>query len=516
MKLRKLSMPQVTLLEAISDVNLFRPFFRDMRTWQAWRVVLKSIFGLPLSRLTGDYKLYTKLTGRAAVPTEQCNEAWFVIGRRGGKSFICALIAVYLACFRDYRPFLSPGERATIMVLACDRRQSRTVMRYVQALLELPMLQRLIVRVGVESIELSNRVVIEVHTSSYRSIRGYTVAAAILDELAFWRSEESANPDTEIIAALKPAMATIPGALLLGISSPYARRGALWEAYDQHYGREGDPVLVFQAESRLMNPTLSADTIEQAHRDDPANAAAEFGAEFRSDIEGFLQPEWISGAVSEGVHELPSVPGIARTAFTDPSGGSNDSFTLAIAHNENGRLILDVCRSRRPPFDPQKVTAEYSLLLKQYGLARVTGDRYSAEWVVSAFRANGIYYEVSQRSASEIYLEALPRFATGAIQLLDNRALLTELRQLERFTGAGRDRVDHPPRGHDDLAVAACGALLLAVQSVPLDLTQAFIPDAADRRATHTALAEHLAVDLGYSAGDEKEDYPFTGDSNDF
>jgi len=84
--------------------------------------------------------------------------------------------------------------------------------------------------------------------------------------------------------------------------------------------------------------------------------------------------------------------------------------------------------------------------------------------------------------------------------------LLTELRQLERFTGAGRDRVDHPPRGHDDLAVAACGALLLAVQSVPLDLTQAFIPDAADRRATRAAISEHLAVDLGHAGLDDHDD----------
>ena len=40
-----------------------------------------------------------------------------------------------------------------------------------------------------------------------------------------------ANPDVEIVAALRPAMATVPGAVLLGISSPYARRGILWQQY---------------------------------------------------------------------------------------------------------------------------------------------------------------------------------------------------------------------------------------------------------------------------------------------
>ena len=74
----------------------------------------------------------------------------------------------------------------------------------------------------------------EVHTASFRSVRGYTVVAAILDEIAFWRSEDSANPDREIVNALRPAMATVPGALLLAMSSPYARRGVVWDAYQRH------------------------------------------------------------------------------------------------------------------------------------------------------------------------------------------------------------------------------------------------------------------------------------------
>jgi hypothetical protein len=39
---------------------------------------------------------------------------------------VLALIAVFLACFCDWAPFLSPDERGTIMVLAADRRQART------------------------------------------------------------------------------------------------------------------------------------------------------------------------------------------------------------------------------------------------------------------------------------------------------------------------------------------------------------------------------------------------------
>ena len=149
-----------------------------------------------------------------------------MVGRRGGKSLIAALVAVFLACFRDYRKILAPGERGTVMVIAADRRQARGVFRYIAGFLDaVPMLARMVESRTKEVIDLTNRVTIEVHTANFRAIRGYTVIAAICDEIAFWRSEESANPDTEILNGLRPGMATVPEALLLCISSPYARRG---------------------------------------------------------------------------------------------------------------------------------------------------------------------------------------------------------------------------------------------------------------------------------------------------
>jgi hypothetical protein len=204
------------------------------------------------------------------------------------------------------------------------------------------------------------------------------------------------------------------------------------------------------------------------------------------------------------VYEIPPVPGTPYRGWVDPSGGRHDSFALSIAHNENGRLILDVCRARRPPFDPASVVAEYAEVLKSYGLTRVTGDRYGAEFVVSAFRSQGIHYDPSPRSASEVYLEILPYFAQGVIQLLDNRTLLNELRQLERRTGQTKDSVTHPLRGHDDAACAACGALLMSVRGVALDLrNQAFVPSAGERQQ---ARDEHL-LELDW-AGDLDDDSP--------
>ena len=98
------------------------------------------------------------------------------------------------------------------MVIAADRKQARVIMRYVKGLLQsVPMLAQTIEGERQEAIDLSNRVTIEIHTASFRTVRGYTIVAALCDEIAFWRTEDSASPDTEIIAALRPAMATVPG-----------------------------------------------------------------------------------------------------------------------------------------------------------------------------------------------------------------------------------------------------------------------------------------------------------------
>src|SRR5580704_4165546 len=133
---------------------------------------------------------------------------------------------------------------------------------------------RRIVRETAEAIDLKNGVTIEILTASFRTVRGYTLIAALCDEIAFWRSDESANPDSEIIGAIRPAMATIPGAMLLCASSPYARRGALWTAFRKFFGKD-NPVLVWKADPRTMTPTVPESVIEEAYENDPASAAAE-------------------------------------------------------------------------------------------------------------------------------------------------------------------------------------------------------------------------------------------------
>jgi hypothetical protein len=450
----------VTILDAIHDPLLFRPLFKDLATWNSWLIVLKAIFALPMDET--DRTVFTSLTGRTTPPATQVRESWWVIGRRGGKSFIVALIAVFLACFFDYRPFLGPGEIGVVMVISTDRKQSRVIMRYLTAILNsVPMLLAMIVRQDSESIELNNGIAIEITTASYRTIRGYTVVAALCDEIAFWRSEDSANPAEEILAAIIPAMSTIPGAMLIALGTPYRRSGPLYESYRRHFGQDS-PVLVIQAETRTMNPSVPQSVIDRAMETDPIAAQAEYFAVFRSDVGSFLDSDLIERAVEVGRRERAPVKAVHYWAFTDPSGGSHDSFTLAIGHRDGERLVLDVLRGVVPPFDPSVVVKEFCAVLKTYRCDRVVGDHYAGEWVVESFNKEGVRYKHSERNKSELYLEALPLFAQGCVDLLDYQRLTMELMGLERRTArSGRDSVDHAPGAHDDLANSCCGVLTL-------------------------------------------------------
>jgi hypothetical protein len=447
----------LSIIDVCQDPDLFGPWFKGP-TWTAWFVFLRVLFGLPLDE--AGLQLFRTCTGRSAPSLLGYLEVSLIIGRRGGKSLILALIAAYLACFFDWRPFLTGGERASVVIIAADRRQATVIFKYLRAFLSVPLLRGMIERETADTLELSNSISIEIQTASYRTIRGRTVVAALCDELAFWMGEDSANPDTEIVAALKPAMATIPRALLLKASSPYSRRGVLWNDHRRHFAKDESAPLVWQADTRAMNPSVPQSFIDAAYEDDPSNAAAEYGAQFRTDVEAFVTREAAEACVIADRFELPPMAGVHYTAFCDPSGGGNDSMTLAIAHKEGNHAILDAIREVKPPFSPESVVAEFCTLLKTYRIANVVGDRYAGQWPAERFQVHGITYNAAAKPKSDLYRDFLPAVNGRRAELLDHTKLISQLCALERRTWrGGRDSIDHPPNQHDDVVNAVAGVL---------------------------------------------------------
>jgi hypothetical protein len=449
----------LSIIDVCQDPDLFGPWFKGP-SWVAWFVFLKTMFALPLD--AAELALFKQCTGRSAPSALGYLEASLIIGRRGGKSLILALIAAYLACFFDWAPYLTAGERASIVIIAADRRQATVIFKYLRAFLNVPLLKGMVSRWTADTLDLDNGVTVEIQTASFRTIRGRTVVAALCDELAFWRmsDDNSANPDTEILAALRPAMATVPRAMLLKASSPYSRRGALWNDHKKNFGKDDSPMLVWQADTLTMNSSVPVSVVDAAYEDDPANAAAEFGAVFRSDIEAFVTREAAEACVIDGRFELPPMASVHYTAFCDPSGGSSDSMTLAICHREGERAILDAIREVRPPFSPESVVSDFCTLLKSYRVFSMVGDRYAGQWPAERFAVHGITYNAAAKPKSDLYRDLLPIINGRRVELLDHPKLVAQLCALERRTWrGGRDSIDHPPNQHDDIINCCAGAL---------------------------------------------------------
>ena len=452
----------MNILAALDDPALFGPHFRG-DTWARWRVFLAALFALEMDDAA--LALYRHHTGRTQLSIAPFSEACLVCGRRGGKSRILALVAVFLATFRDYKPYLAPGEVATIAILAADRRQARSIFRFCQGLLRsVGMLAEMIDAETNETITLNNGVVIEIATASFRVSRGYSFAAVLADEVAFWRSEETQNPDDEIIAAIRPGLATIPGSILLLASSPYRKRGVLHTTFSRHFGQDGARVLVWRGTTLEMNPSIDPRIIEEAYEDDPEAASAEYDAQFRSDLSDFVPRAVVDACTPRGLFEIAPTSGQRYFAFVDPAGGTGgDSMTVAIAYRDGDKAVLAAIREARPPFSPEAITAEFAGVLSSYGITKVRGDRYAGEWPREALRRHGIEYELADQNKSDIYVNALPLLNSGRAQLLDLPRLASQFCVLERRTSRnGRDSIDHSPGAHDDLANVAAGALLMA------------------------------------------------------
>lgn len=449
--------------EALDDPALLGPMFTGP-SYAAWRTYFAALFAEPMT--DEQLAIYREHTGRQAAPTKPSRESALIIGRRGGKSRGLAAIAVWCATCRDYSEYLVPGEVPTVAIVATDRRQGRIILRYIIGTLRaVPLLAGMIQEELAESVVLTNGVTIEIHTGTIGAPRGRTFIAVLCDEIAFWRSDLSVNPDAEVIAAVRPGLASIPNSLLLMASSPYAKRGILYQTFRKHYGQDNARTLVWKAGSLVMNPTLDPELIEEEREEDPARASSEYDANFRDDIAQFVSREVIDACTFPDRHELPRISTYQYKGFVDPSGGSADSMTMAVAHAEGDTAVLDCVREVRPPFSPETVVSEFATLLKSYGLSSVTGDRYGGEFCREPFRKNGIDYQLSDRPKSDIYRDMLPVLNSGKAELLDLPRLASQLCGLERRTArGGRDSIDHPPGAgsRDDLANAAAGALLMA------------------------------------------------------
>ena len=434
------------------------PALLNLSLSPAQRRQLKAYYGLPLDKR--ERAIYRQCVGR---PFRQRRVTDFtgIEGARSGKDSRLAAPSVIFETYTRDHSYLAPGEKAYAVIIAQDQRAGQVAFGYIRAGIEnSEFLRTQVVDIRKQEIELTTNRVIAVFPCSYRAPRGITIYVAVCDEIAFWRDETSANPDTEIIRSLRRGMASVPNARLIKISTPYSKSGVL---YDDYVKRHDLPeTLVWQAPTSMMNPSIPKMFLERERKKDPEAYRREYLAEFTDSVSAAFRREDVEACVVVDRFEIPPQEGVKYFGAVDPSGGGPDEYALAICHQEGDKCIEDVIRGRRSA-KPEQVTEEYAALLRAYRIRRVIGDKYSGAWVRESFNQFGVSYEIADLTTSEAFLELLPLVNQGSIELLDDKVQTSQLLALERRKRtSGRDQLSHPPRGHDD----RCNALALAVQRV--------------------------------------------------
>jgi hypothetical protein len=461
----------------------------------AQRTLLKAIYGVPLDG-GEEEDIFAACTGRTRYTAGQrVQEVTIIAGARSGKdSRIAAPIALYEAIYGEYP--IARGEPVVVPLVAQDGEGSAIAFAYIASYSHRPRInvqvdneltRELWVRnvqaeAGLSATErredpAAARVVIKCFACSAKSIRGWTIPAGIMDEVAFFRVEGGANADEKVQTAIRRGGVALPRQTLVKISTPHLKGGVLWDDVEEFYGAaaaghaEEAGVLVWRAKTTLMNPAISEARLarERVGARRRKVARVEFDAEFAEDVTTFLPQELLEPAVVGGRHELAPVPGRRYVAAVDPSGGGVDAFALAIVHVEHRGarpiMVQDVMKSWRAPrgekIDLDQVVDEIAAILARFGLYRALGDHYAGEWPKQAFRKRSVLYERSELDKSAAYIETEPWVTTGSIELLDHPELLHELGLLEKRLkpGGKKPTIDHPKGGHDDHA----NALALAV-----------------------------------------------------
>lgn len=508
------------------------PAFLGLEISPAQETLLRAIYGLPLADQEQD-RIWGLCAERPYLVGHQYPEASVLSGARGGKdSRIAAPIVIYEALWGGHAEHRAKGETIMIPLIAQDAKASQIAFNYIKAYLtENPVLAAEVRDVLAEQIVLTNGVVVRCFPCTRTTTRGYSIPVAVLDELAFYRLEGSANSDAEIQAAVRRGMIAFSGtSRLIKISTPYMSDGVMFEDHRRAFGQPDPDVLAWRAPSQSMNPAIRQERLDQEERLDPIRFKREYLAEFIEGLAAFLPRHLIERAVVKGREALDPRPEVRYVVAVDASQGGADAFTCSVAHAEGTgadlRVVQDYCEGRAArgdsTVDLEAVVQHYGEVAQRYGQRKVYGDRLTTArhggWIVEAFGRHGITYVVdhvvgpdralTHLTASDAYVAVEHLFTEGKIELLDHEVQTKEWGQLEKRALPGGDtKVTHPrdDKYHDDHANATALAAAIASWRQRKKMFEGYVADSWQRPTPTTVGAggarEEIRMEMGSGGG---------------
>jgi hypothetical protein len=511
---------RVSFAEAISEPLLLKKAFEELSCPQ--QVALKSFYGLDLNEeelrywsifqggAEFDHLGYPqKITPVPYVPKEY-QQAWAILGRRSGKTdrFLAFIIA-YEAVLGGHEDYIKKGQKAMCFLVSQNLAVARENYTFVLTTLESsPLFKKEIKDQNADFIYLKNNITIGMAPPSGKALRGYAVPVVAMDEVGMWYTDsESANPDVEVLRAIKHATVQFPHRKLLGTSTPWVKDGLLWKFYEAGTeGRKLDQskrgpfknVLVLNAPTAVMTGIKSGglkrvlvprETLAQEYESDPQAFERESMARFVDSISGFLNAQKIKEAVSIGVFERPAIRKDTQgateiphyVAAMDPAF-RRDAFAFCIAHNSDKGVVVDYTYRWKAPMgqvlNPSAVLDDIKAKLDEYNISIVYSDQYHLESLQSLALDRGFAIEgvpFYARSKAEIFGNLQSLLNSQKIHLLDWKELGAakemhdELVALERkITQGGGVQIAAPHGKHDDMAAVMALCAFKAVWMMPV------------------------------------------------
>lgn len=552
------------------------PLFMNFKPTPAQAVVLKTIFQQELDEETkhsvwmeikdddGNFDLipvdmteldlFEYMTNKKYDVTQikLKNKINFIIGRRGGKTTLAAMLAIYCAIITNWKPYLQKTPFATVLILSHSKEFSDEVLELIRSFIEAsPVLKRLInmkkknttstMNLSIPFIDEDSKIVysrvqIKVGAASSKTTRGIAACAVICDEIAFWNLDENMKEtDEKIMKAVRPATKQFGRkALLIKISSPGIKQGVMYKEFLK-WGKGELPSTysVFKAPSWVWNTILPKEEFIEEWELDQDGFDTEYRANFVDSLSNFILPEFIDMAMVKGRKFQPPEPKKSPVVYKAAidAGFKKDTFTFSVVGHFENRIKQYVLKgwkgTKKNPVKAKEVAEYARTICKEYGIDEVAADQYSFEplrEIFAQYSVTLVEKPFSLTFKKQIYFNLKRLIHSQQMDLLDVEELGKELKELViEQTGSGQIRIGHPPGGSDDYSDSTAIAAYLAVESagqlgynfeVSMGKESYGVKTDINGRTFVAPPPEILAESYGYGIRDNSKDYerdPETG-----
>jgi hypothetical protein len=374
-----------------------------------------------------------------------------ICGIRGGKSTLSVAQAI-TACFTVDLSSVPEHEITRYPIVGPDvQRASDTYNKLLGYLQNSPALARYIDGVPTADTVTIKRpdgrcveVSVVAASKGGRTVRGVWLVGLTLEEAASFGSEATGavvNAE-DILRAAEPRL--LPGAQAWVITSPFGPSGLVYELYRKHYGQPNSETLVVHAPTRALNPSFPQASIDAIAKDDPDNAAREYGAEWVDADSAFLESTLLDAAMSR-----PDLfrEGRATVAAMDPATRGN-AWTLSVGWSVPHYETTDGAKrparkvvvagvwqwvgTKKQPLSPREIFREMADILRPYGVSQIYSDQWSLDALADHAVSAGLRLAEHEGDGMAPYVSLRTLLSNGLVELPPDPVLRQDLLSIRK------------------------------------------------------------------------------------